>query len=650
VRFLRQLRRRQSVPILLVCGFSLLITLAARYSGTLEYLELTAYDWYLRTSLRPSPADPRIVLIGITENDIRRLQKWPLADEVAARALTVLLADQPRAVGFDIYRDLPVPPGTEELQRLLTDSQRLIMVMKFGAGGVAAPPVLARSGRVGFNDMIVDPGGIVRRGLLFLDNGKTVSTSFDLLLAMLYLRAEGIVPRADGEHPEYLRLGPNTIRPFAANDGGYLRADDRGYQFLLDFGGSRGAFTAFSLGELLAGKVPPAAIRDKIVIIGVMAQSVKDIFYTPYSRGMIGGGQAIPGMVMHAHVVSQLLHLGLGESRPLLSPSESEEICWIIFWCLAGGAVGFWLRSPWVFSLCGAGGLFLLWLATYAIFLRGWWLPSVPPAITFLLAAALVTAYMANQEKEQRTVLMLLFSKHVSPEVATAIWQHREQFLCGGRPRSQKVMATVLFSDLKGYTSTAESLEPQALINWLNSYMEAMADLVMVHGGVVDDYAGDGIKANFGVPLPRQTEKEIKQDAIQAVRCALAMGRKMEQLNKSWRHEGLPTGSTRIGIFSGPVVAGAVGSSQRLKYTTVGDTVNVAARLESYQKEFAGDSCWRILIGEQTRQYLDGRFRLRLVGKETLKGKSQEITIYQVLGINESPCQRLPGRRQTEMC
>lgn len=632
---LQKFLRLPAVAILIICSLSFLAVIVVRNAGILEYLELTTYDWYLRSNLQESPVGSRIVLIRITENNIRQLGRWPLTDSSAAQILEKLNNYCPRAIGFDIYRDIPVPPGTEDLYKVLTDHQRIITVMKFGKGGVLPPPILAQSVQAGFNDMVVDPGGVVRRGLLFLDNGKTVSTSFDLRLALLYLREEGITPSADKLKPEYLRLGPATIRPFEANDSGYVRADARGYQFLLDFGGSRGSFTSFTLDDLLAGEIAPEAIRDKVVIVGVTAQSVKDLFYTPYSRGIIGEGQAVAGLVMHAHIVSQLLRLGLGESRPILTTTEKEEIGWIIFWSLVGGAVGFGLRSPWFFSLSGAGGLFLLWLVTYVAFLQGWWLPAVPPAITFLLSAAVVTAYMSNQEKKQRTVLMHLFSKHVSPEVAASIWQQREQFLCDGRPRSQKMMATVLFSDLKGFTSTAESLGPQRLIDWLNSYMEAMADLVMAHGGVVDDYAGDGIKANFGIPLPRQTETEIREDAIQAVACGLAMGRKMEQLNRVWQENGLPTGGTRIGIFSGPVVAGAVGSSQRLKYTTVGDTVNTAARLESYNKEFAREGCWRILIGESTKQYLDNYFAVRFVGEKNLKGKNQKIAIYQVLDHKE---------------
>ncbi|MCK5795208.1 MAG: CHASE2 domain-containing protein, partial [Anaerolineales bacterium] len=351
--FLQKIVRLPVVAILIICSLSFLGVTAVRNAGLLEYLELTAYDWFMRSSLKGSPADSRIVIIEITENDILHLGKWPLTDQLAAQALTMLSSYNPRAIGFDIYRDIPVPPGTEELNAILTSNQRIITVMKFGSGGIPPPPVLAQTAQVGFNDIVVDPGGTVRRGLLFLDNGETFSSSFDLLLALLYLQEEGIVPRPDETNPEYLRLGPATIHPFEADDGGYVRADARGYQYLLDYGGSRGHFTSFTLNDLLSGEIAPESVRDRIVIVGVAAQSVKDLFYTPYSRGIIGGGQAVPGVVMHAHVVSQLLRFGLGENRPILTATEKQEMCWILFWSFLGGAMGFWLRSPWFFSLCG---------------------------------------------------------------------------------------------------------------------------------------------------------------------------------------------------------------------------------------------------------------------------------------------------------
>jgi adenylate cyclase len=242
---------------------------------------------------------------------------------------------------------------------------------------------------------------------------------------------------------------------------------------------------------------------------------------------------------------------------------------------------------------------------------------------------------MSNQEKKERAVLMQLFSRHVSPEVADAVWRQREQFMDGGRPRSQKFTVTVLFTDLKAFTSVSEKMDPQALLDWLNTYMEAMAQLVMDHGGVIDNYVGDSIKADFGVPLPRTTEAAIGQDAVAAVNCALAMEKELKRLNASWQRQNLPTVEMRIGIFTGPVVGGSLGSAQRLKYTTIGDTVNIASRLESYDQElfdpdFAKGPC-RILIGEQTLRYLNRQFETKKVGEVVLKGKDEAVTIFRVM-------------------
>jgi adenylate cyclase len=248
---------------------------------------------------------------------------------------------------------------------------------------------------------------------------------------------------------------------------------------------------------------------------------------------------------------------------------------------------------------------------------------------------------MSNREKRERASLMHLFARHVSPEVAQAIWKQRDQFLEGGRPRSQKLVETVMFIDLKRFTSLTERMDPHALIDWLNTYLEAMAHLVMEHGGVIDEYTGDGFKADFGVPVPRKSEAEICQDALNAVNCALAMGTEVKRLNAIWQERNLPTADMRIGIFTGPVVAGSLGSARRLKYTTIGDTVNIASRLESFDKDYLGPNsanpACRILIGEATLQCLGNQFRAYKVGEVSLKGKVQKITIYCLVG-------RLDGR------
>jgi adenylate cyclase len=185
----------------------------------------------------------------------------------------------------------------------------------------------------------------------------------------------------------------------------------------------------------------------------------------------------------------------------------------------------------------------------------------------------------------------------------------------------------------------SEKMNPQDLIGWLNAYMEPMTRLIMEHGGVIDDYAGDGIKANFGVPLPRTNEDEVRKDAVNAITCALAMEKEMHRLNSHWSEKGLPAMGIRVGINTGPVVAGLLGSARRFKYTTVGDTVNIAARLEAYDKEVGKESVCRILIAESTLLYLDSRFKTEKIGEVSLKGKDERITVYRVLGEGTSGAQ-----------
>lgn len=616
--------------------------LGLRSFGALESLELAAYDLGIRLRPEASGSDPRIVLVTITEDDIRKQGRWPLTDAILAQALEILTQSGPRAIGLDIYRDISVPPGHERLNGILTRTGRIIATTKFAddpVSGIPPPPALKDTDQVGFNDIPIDPDGIVRRGLLLLDDGERTLYSFALRLALLYLQVEGITLQPDASNPEHMRLGQTTLRPFESNDGGYVNADARGYQVLLDFKGLQAPPKSFTLTTLLSGQILPEAIKDKIVLIGVTTESVKDFFYTPHSRGL-QAAQPISGVALHGHIVSQLLRSGLEGSMQVATVSDKQEASWVLLWGIMGGGLGLWVLSPWRFSLLGASGLSILSLAAYFGFLNGWWFPLVPPAMAWLVSAALVTAYMSNQEKKERAVLMQLFSRHVSTEVAESIWYQREQFMDGGRPRSQKFVATVLFTDLKGFTSVSEKMDPQALMDWLNTYMETMAQLVMDHGGVIDNYIGDSIKADFGVPLPRTVEAAISRDAVAAVSCALAMERELKRLNALWQQQSLPTVEMRVGIFTGPVVAGSLGSAQRLKYTTLGDTVNVAARLESFNKEvadpdFANSPC-RILIGETTLRYLDHQFETKRVGEAALRGKNEKITVYRVIGLKGS--------------
>ena len=237
-------------------------------------------------------------------------------------------------------------------------------------------------------------------------------------------------------------------------------------------------------------------------------------------------------------------------------------------------------------------------------------------------------------ERELRGRLMQLFSRHVSAKIADEVWRQRDVFFHKGRPLSERLTATVLFLDMKGYSGRAEKMDPEQLMEWVNEFMETMARKVDAFGGVVDDYFGDGLKANFGVPFARANEAEIADDARRAVSCALAMGTALESLNADYRERGLPNVAMRIGIHTGPVVAGSVGSAERLKYTVVGDVVITAQRLESTDRvahDFERTPC-RILASEATRRHLDGSFRCESQGFVPLKGKQEEVAVYRVVG------------------
>jgi adenylate cyclase len=639
MRAIRNILRSPPAVSLVVGALVGFAVLWIRSNGYLEPWELVAYDWSLRARPGAAIAEDRIVVIGITEDDIGVLGRWPLTDAVMADTVRKLLPSQPRAIGVDIYRDFPIPPGQKPFEKILTTHRHVIMVEKFGRDSqarVGPPPVLKHTDQVGFNDLLVDRDGIVRRALLFLDDGEATAYSFALRLALLYLQDEGITPQPDPSSPQHLRLGPTSFRPLESNDGGYVGGDARGYQVLLDFKPFRSPLPVYPLSSVLSGQVDPRAIQDKIVLVEVAAVSVPDLFHTPYSSGHAAEERGEYGVSVHATIASQLLRAALEGHSPIRTASEPQETIWILLWGILGGMVGIVGRSIWRFLLVTASGLVLLALLVETAIVGGWWIPVVPPAFAWAISAGLLTAYMTSQEKRQRALLMQLFSRHVSPEVADAIWRQHEQFLENGRPRSQQMIVSVLFTDLEGFSGASEKMTPQGLMDWTNTYLDIMAQSVMKHGGVVDDYFGDAIKANFGVPIARTTEAEIKQDAVNAVNCALAMEKEMERLTRHWQEQRLPTARLRVGIYTGPVVAGSLGTAERLKYTTLGDTVNTASRLESWDKDSReaafGDRLCRILIGESTWQYLDHQFQSERVGQLTLKGKNEKVTVYRIIG------------------
>jgi adenylate cyclase len=335
-------------------------------------------------------------------------------------------------------------------------------------------------------------------------------------------------------------------------------------------------------------------------------------------------------------VINQLLRQVLDNEKAPRSFGGGTERAWLIGGALLGGLAGFLVRCPWrLLTSLALLALIAIGLGFW-VFLDRTWMPVVAPLGASLLSAILVNARAGNQEQRDRKQLMSLFARNLSPAVAESLWEQRQAFSKNNRPKPQELTVTVIFTDLAGFSTVSEGMSPPELMDWLNEYMEIMARQVESNGGVVMKYIGDSIMGVFGVPLPRTCETEIARDAANAVRAALGMQSELAALNARWRQTGRQCAQMRAGIFTGPVIAGCLGSASRLEYTTLGDTVNTASRLESWAKEYndpelpVGDC--RILIGESTHALIADQFRTSRVGEIKLKGKERPTTIHRVLG------------------
>jgi adenylate cyclase len=640
-----------------------------RNAGHLQFLELAAYDVLVATATRPGGLKPPITLIDITEADIQRMGNWPLTDLQLAEALRRILDAEPRVVGVDIYRDLPVATRTPSaaelllgsglahwlepsaqrghavLERLLLGDSRIVVIEKFPSAdspGIPAPPVLAGSDRVGFSDLVSDPGAIIRRNLLFQFAGERLGHSLGLRLALSYLAAEGIY--AEAGESGFMRLGDVTLIPLTGNEGGYVDADAGGYQIMLDYIGGADPFVHHSLGEVLTGAVGTEQLADRIVILGVVADSVKDIFAVPHA--VLGGAQReVPGNTLHAHAARQLLEAAKQGRRPLRTWSDALELAWTIAWAVLGILAGWLAGTATRLGATVALGILLLVVVVAAAFHHGWWLPLIPPVFGWVGAAGLGTGLLAGRRRREQQALMEVFSCQVSPQIAKTIWDHRDEVLEGGRIRSQVLTVTMLFTDIQGFTKVSSAMEPEPFLDWLNSYMAAMTDTILRFGGFLDDFAGDGIKANFGVPIRHDSAEQRAEDARNAVRCAHALGDELTRLNRHWQDRGRPPVAMRIGIHSGPVVVGTVGSSTRMKYTTVGSNVNLAARLESLREVDDPDpaeetaNC-RVLVSTPIAELVADQFQVESLGRFHLKGIGQPTEVYSVRRPDTPP---VPG-------
>ncbi|MCP2729595.1 CHASE2 domain-containing protein [Limnofasciculus baicalensis] len=602
------------------------IVILLRLAGIFQSWELSVYDQYLR--LRPpQPRDNRIAIVGFDEADVKESQNAIVPDGVYAKLIEKLAAQKPRAIGLDIYRDIPIPPGNEDLVRVFQSTPNLVGIEKVVGDSkkeaVAPPPALKAKGQVGANDIIFDADTKVRRGLLQLEtaNGEIIP-SFGFYLALLYLDAEGISVEDNPKQPNIWKLGKTTFAPLKPNDGGYVRTDAKGYQILLNYRGGREYFETVSISDILKDRVPKNWARDRVIIIGAVGETSQDFFFTPYSSSLFALPERMAGVEVHANITSQIISAAIDNPTLIKSWSEPVEGLWILLWSSVGALLSWqgrykkgirkfsWNR---ILGFILAGGV--LFGSTYWAFLVGWWIPVMPPILAISGAAFAITAYLArNADKVRET-----FGRYLTDEVVATLLENPDGAKLGGERRK----ITILTSDLRGFTATSERLPPEEVLKILNLYLGYMADAITEYQGTIDEFMGDGILVLFGAPTTRE------DDARRAVACAVAMQLAMIPVNEEMKKLDLPPLKMGIGINTGEVVVGNIGSTKRTKYGIVGNQVNLTYRIESFTTE------GQILISQSTLNEAGEGVKIDGEKQVQAKGIKAPITIYDVGGIGE---------------
>ncbi len=400
--------------LLAIAPGAAILAIALSWTGLTQSLEFTVFDQYFR--LRPlEPPDPRIVVITISDTDITQLGHWPISDEVLARLLHKLKSQQARAIGLDLYRDLPVEPGHKALVQAFQTMPNVIGIEKqLGTRHVPAAAVLAQLNQVAMADIVEDSDGTVRRGLLSAtDSQDQIHLGLGVVVALQYLETEKITLEA-GENSSQLKLGQAIFEPLGSNDGGYVRADNGGYQILLNFRGSQKNFQSVSITDVLNDRIPAGFLRDRIIFIGSTAESTNDYFLTPYDKSWTTRSPRTPGVFIHANLASQILSAALNK-RPFIQVlPDPLEGTWALTWSIVGTFLS-WR----ILQATGIGNQHLIYIGvtvgvilpgggllsiSYLIFAKNVWIPVIPALIS-LIAAAIANLIFYSQRLQQLAYL-----------------------------------------------------------------------------------------------------------------------------------------------------------------------------------------------------------------------------------------------------
>ncbi len=461
-------------------------------------------------------------------------------------------------------------------------------------------PIAEAAKAIGYFNMVPDPDGVVRAIPMVMALGED-------LVAPLALQTL----RHAGTDPSWLVL---DLEPYGVTgiewEGGWIPTSEEGF-LIINYRGKGRTFPYVSAVDVLKGRTQEDEIRDKIVLIGAVATGIFDLRVTPLDP-------IFPGVEVHATVLDNIL-----QGDYIQRPGWVSLIDISMLLCL-GVIMG--LLFPRLRPLAGAVfmlGFFLLhlYLNTQLLIKHGYWLNAMYPSLLVPLCYLGVTVHKYVLEEREKRRLKGAFQVYVAPAVVQEILKDPKALKLGGEQR----VLTVLFSDIRGFTTISEGLAAEELVLLLNEYLTEMTQVIFRHEGTLDKYIGDAIMAIYGAPLPQADHP------LRACLSAMEMLEALKTLRERWRPKGLPELDIGIGINTGEMVVGNMGSQRRFDYTVMGDNVNLASRLEGLNKQYGT----HILVTEFTASHLEGKMVCRELDLVRVKGKSRPVRIYEILGLKE---------------
>jgi adenylate cyclase len=650
----------------IVIGADALLTAFA--GGGLQPLfaiELKTYDWRLTHTARPETARKDIALVAIDEASLRTLQpyagRWPwprvvhssLIDFLARAGAKLIVydidfaepdtragfkygdstwsgADSDNALAASIkaagnvilLADASYDADTTEIERLPPARWTLDVPGILDRRGVLPPfaQIADAAAGLGHNLVVLDPDGPIRHVVPFVRSHGRVLPSLGVLAATRAIGIRASDVHLDGRRLHYGdRVMPLTWRRVESSEGtlSYLWGliDFRGPALLTNL--KKRTYPTYSFFDLLQSQeqldakmtpaVDPAAFRDKIVFVGTTAAGLFDAFETPFAHGKM------PGINIHAAVADDIL-----SNRFLDEPSNAVRMATVLGSAVVVGLVAAAVAAWWAAAGAIAVVVFIGWVST-VLFAHGTWMNVSQPVLASALALFGGVGYQYVVEGREKRKMKKLFGQYVSKDVYEQLVTNPALAHLGGQRRDM----TVLFSDIRGFTTVTEQRPAEEIVGMLNEYFGQMVEIVFRHHGTVDKFVGDMVMALFGAPL------DDPQHADHAVEAALDMIAALGTLNERWKAAGrfaeLDIG---IGVNTGPMIAGNIGSEAIMSYTVIGDAVNLGSRLESLNKEYGT----RIIISSATRERLAGSYRCRALGSVTVKGKTEPVAIFELVG------------------